>query len=382
MLNLSIGLMLSAGNGGVAAPDAPVITQTTAAGNNPMQWDATYTNLIIGTDYIRCRWRIDAGAWTYETDVLFDSAFYLDYGVDGVAYPWPLFTAEVFTTGQVVDVQEGILRGGITTWSNTLTDTMAASGLPIPSTGLGIYQNAADLSTMWQLVAGATAVAADGDVVGRWDDQSINARHLAAAADNTTRPTYHTAGGIHYVEFDGSNDMLRYLADLGLWNASGFTLAIAMRSVSNATAAALVSSGNTGSNNQFYNAVYARSTATFEEDAGVYIRNNSGVDVLSSTVNTYTNAFDGTDRVIIIEDDGSGVTIYKDNVAGSRRAYTRSGNTLTLNNFVLGGLLRTTAGNHFPARVHALAVWPSTILSSGDRAAVNTYFGSLQGRSI
>lgn len=107
---------------------APVLTRTSVAGTNPMSWSSDYTDLIIDTDYICCRWRVDGGAWTNETNVLFDSAFFMDYGVDAATYPWPLFAAATFNGGEVIDVQEGILRApDATVWSTSLTDTMAVT---------------------------------------------------------------------------------------------------------------------------------------------------------------------------------------------------------------------------------------------------------------
>lgn len=364
------------------APDAPVLTQTSDPGFNPMAWSSDYTSLIIDIDYIRCRWRIDGGAWTYETDVLYDSDFEMDYGIDGAAYPWPLFAAEPFATGQVIDVQEGILRNGVTAWSNTLSEEMLPGGLPIPQTDLALYVDASDTATLWQLIDGTTPVTADGQVVGRWDDLSSLDHHMAAASNGSTRPLYKTSGGYHWVEFDGTDDILRYMADLSMWNASGCTVAISMRSLSNGITKTLVGSASTASGNQFYNAVYSQNLAGNQANAANYIRNNSGVDVMASTLSNYTSAFDGSDRVIIMVDDGSGITIYKDGVAGTRRAYTRAGNSLTLNNVTLGGLLRTTVSNWFAGRVYGMAIWPGRALDATERGEVNTYFASLYGGTL
>jgi hypothetical protein len=106
---------------------APVLTLTSTAGTNPMSWSSFYEDAVIGTDYITMRYRINGGSWIDETDVLFDSNFWLTYHIDGDPYPWPLFAVDTFAGGDVVDVQEGIKRGGVTTWSTSLTDTMAST---------------------------------------------------------------------------------------------------------------------------------------------------------------------------------------------------------------------------------------------------------------
>ena len=111
----------------VAAPvdaTAPTISRTTPSGSNPMSWSGDYPGVIPDSDYLRCRWRVDGGAWTYETDHLFTSDDFFN-SEDGVAvYAWPIFDTYAFPAGALVEVQEGILRNNVTVWSNTISDTM------------------------------------------------------------------------------------------------------------------------------------------------------------------------------------------------------------------------------------------------------------------
>lgn len=129
-LQLGINLGPRRAGGGVAPvpPTAPTLTRTSTAGTNPMSWSADYPSIIPDSDYIACRWRVNGGAWTTETEVLFTSEMWFDYLDGNWSYPWPLFDAAVFSGGQLVEVQEGVHRGSqAIVWSATLSDTMAAS---------------------------------------------------------------------------------------------------------------------------------------------------------------------------------------------------------------------------------------------------------------
>lgn len=117
----------TAGEEELPAATAPVLTQTSDEGANPLAWDTEFTDLIVDVDEITMRWRVDAGSWTDETNVSVDSAFYYDHILDGEPLVWPLYAAAVFSGGDVVDVQVGVLREGVTVWSNTLSDTIAVS---------------------------------------------------------------------------------------------------------------------------------------------------------------------------------------------------------------------------------------------------------------
>lgn len=64
-----------------------------------------------------------------------------------------------------------------------------------------------DLSTMFTTSGGSTNVAADNDPVGRVEDISGNGFHLTQATAGA-RPTYKTAGGLHWIEGDGSADWI------------------------------------------------------------------------------------------------------------------------------------------------------------------------------
>src|SRR5580765_4978507 len=79
----------------------------------------------------------------------------------------------------------------------------------------GFAYDFTDLTKMWQLITRATA-ATVGSVVGAIDDISGNGRNMAAAANDTTRPTLVALGQLG---FDGTNDIL-FSTSPGMWLAA------------------------------------------------------------------------------------------------------------------------------------------------------------------
>jgi hypothetical protein len=267
------------------------------------------------------------------------------------------------------------LAVGVT--SDTFSITSAVT-LPIPTTDLGAYFDASDLTTLFQTITGTTPVTTDSDVVGTWIDSSGQGFDLSATANNTTRPTFHESGGVRWVEFDGSNDLLRRTAALGLYDAGSYTIAIAGRFNPSAAEAALLSEAHDGAS--IFRCCAGNPTAA---NLGVHYRLPDGSTVpIGPTTTLITGALDNSDTVLIFTDDGSQITAYDDGVAGTTRSYTRSGNMADVSRFAFGALLRSAASHYMAGRYHAVAIWPGRVLDSSERAQVNSYFASLQGRSI
>jgi hypothetical protein len=267
--------------------------------------------------------------------------------------------------------------GGV---SDTFTVTTSAAADPLPqAASLGLWLEART-TKLYKEIAAANAVSADGDTVGAWKDLTANAFDLTAAADDTTRPLFKTSAGINWVEFDGTNDMLRRLAALNLWNASGYTAMIAMRSLTLAASKYLLHQGSSTDANAVFGVVGTDATPTAHSWNFYRATSPAGATVLQNYNNA--SAFSGSDVILTIVDDGSTVIGYVDGTAGLSRSYTRAGNTITMDRLSLGAQLRTTTGGWMNARVHALAIWPGVVLNSTDRAQARIYLASLQGRTI
>jgi len=96
----------------------------------------------------------------------------------------------------------GISAGAITNAGKSVT--------PIPQqiSGLQLWLDAADASTLFQSAGGATATA-NNDPIGQWLDKSGNARH-STQTTGANKPLLAKASknGLNTVFFDGSNDQL------------------------------------------------------------------------------------------------------------------------------------------------------------------------------
>jgi len=71
----------------------------------------------------------------------------------------------------------------------------------------GAWYDPSDLSTLFQDAAGTTPVTSDSDPVRLMLDKSGNGNHAVAPNDDA-RPRYKTAGGLHWLEFDGVDDVI------------------------------------------------------------------------------------------------------------------------------------------------------------------------------
>lgn len=124
-MRIGLGLGIGSGGGGGPPPTAPTLSLTSISGTNPPSWETTYTNVIIDTDEILMRYRVNGGAWINELPVLATSAWYDDYVIDGLPYVWPEFSADApFPSSALIEIQEGIDRNGSVVWSAILSDTM------------------------------------------------------------------------------------------------------------------------------------------------------------------------------------------------------------------------------------------------------------------
>ena len=78
----------------------------------------------------------------------------------------------------------------------------------LPTDGLVLHYDPADISTLFQDSAGTTPVTADGDPVARINDVTGSGVNLDDPINDAGRPTYRTDGTLHWLELDGVDDSL------------------------------------------------------------------------------------------------------------------------------------------------------------------------------
>jgi hypothetical protein len=95
----------------------------------------------------------------------------------------------------------------------------------------GDWFDPSDLSRMWQDTAGATPVTADGQTVARIDGQRgvVSLRQSDAAK----RPAYKTSAGLHWLQFDGTNDSFSSAASVSIDNVHSIVAGVKVNSLAN-----------------------------------------------------------------------------------------------------------------------------------------------------
>lgn len=261
----------------------------------------------------------------------------------------------------------------------SLGTSWASSWLPTDLTGLVWWAEAASASNK-SSIAGTGAVT-DGTAVGYLADLSGSLNHFLAAADNTTRPTFRsTAGGSPSVQFDGSNDALFRLANLGLFDSTHCAVFIALRGNTPAASSVLFGEGGadgSGNSSLFH---YLRHHASTANMSDVFARNNTATSVHGVGLLNAASAY-ASDKVVGVTFTSTAGEVFVDGVSIDTSTYSRVG-TSTFGVASLGASRgNSTINGWFAGYFHAgLAV--TTIPDATGIANIVTYLGALQGRSI
>jgi hypothetical protein len=177
---------------------------------------------------------------------------------------------------------EELKRAG--TWPRVFEDPTSVSGLQL-------WLDASDASTLYDATTGGSLVAADG-TVKRWEDKSGNNRHATQSTD-ANRPVRKTAvqNGLDVLRFDGSNDFLSIPPLSGLPNAYTF-FGVAKR---NSSAANFCFAGVQAATGESYFPAFARIrsealTYALGANGGNNNPNHTEYDITNTPL-TSTNAF-------------------------------------------------------------------------------------------
>lgn len=355
-------------------PGAPALTLTSASNDTTPNFDVDLPSGygdardVAVNDVLVIEYALQSGgAW----------ATYVSYPITA-----PDISADIINKAGVTPLAHNtyqfrayLTRGATTGTISAVVSNVVVQLFTPSSLSPALWLEADDLATLFQNIAGSTAVSADGQTVGTWNDKSGNAFHLTAAADDTTRPTYNTSGGLSWVTFDGVNDVLRRLAKLGMYDASACSVYLAMRA-NPATSARLVADGSSSSTNPIYAPMF--SDPAVASTSQVYLRNDAGTQI--NLKFSKTGVFNNSDCVYGIEDTGSLINSYLNGVLTAGTSYTRTG-TVTTDRFALGALLRSTPASFFAARVYNVVI-VKRALTGSERSALLTYMGAKAGLSL
>ena len=124
-------------------------------------------------------------------------------------------------------------------WQTVESDLAAI----VAADGSAGWFDPSDLSTIFQDSAGTTAITADGDPTGLFQDKSGNGYHYSQSTA-AARPTYKTDGTYHWIQSDGVDDTLTALHRFGLAANPNLTVSVAVEAISVATFDTLLTIGS------------------------------------------------------------------------------------------------------------------------------------------
>jgi hypothetical protein len=260
--------------------------------------------------------------------------------------------------------------------SLSLTSNLSLSGgaasLEAPETisGLQAWYDPSDLSTMWKDTAGTDPVTADGDAVARIDDKSGNARHLTQGTA-ANRPLYKTAGGLHWLQFDGTNDQLS-VNSAGLRITGDLTLCAGVYKNAGGTFGGILScqTGAATVNAYEWRLSNHGTLAVMEFIAG------DGAAVESDAVGTVTGTLAAAHVLSVRRDGGATIDFSLDGADEIQQAHTKVPTADASSVFVMGN--RNATGIPLAGRIYAATVYDA-LLSAGDLGTLETYVGGKCG---
>jgi hypothetical protein len=179
----------------LSAPSAFVVGNWTLATNGNVVISALPSN--GGLTITSIEYRIDGGSWAAASGITEFSV------VNGRTIN---FTVPSYT-GQDIEIRAvNAIGGGAASDVKSAVSSFTPASL-FAASEQGAWYDPSDLSTLWQNAARTVPVTTDGDPVRVMDDKSGNGRELSASSD-AVRPIYRTSGGLHWLEFDGTDDTM------------------------------------------------------------------------------------------------------------------------------------------------------------------------------
>jgi hypothetical protein len=269
-------------------------------------------------------------------------------GGGGSGLSWasvPASATATGTAGQIAyDGEYFYVATGANTWKRTALATWATF-TPATITGLQLWLDASDATTLYDATSGGSLVAADGGVA-RWEDKSGNARH-ATQGTSGSRPLRKASvqGGKDVLRFDGSNDSLSIAsstATFKLLHSADSTVFLVFKSGTTANpgqAGYVVLATGNGSSSQigFELATIDSDPSTANDAVSVFtVRGSSG----TWPVYTFENNYFASNTFGLI----SLVSKPADATASNRVALRKNGGNLSTNN-APSGVQTVNTGN-------------------------------------
>ena len=225
---------------------------------------------------------------------------------------------------------------------------------------------------LFQDAAGTVAVTADGDPVGRMLDQSGNGNHAIQTVSGS-RPIYRTDGTLHWLAFDGVDDLLS--GDAFIW-AMALTTGVSVSAGMEAPAQSdrrLIAEGSSTNDQPVYCPL--QSYAIVASELTVFARDNVRVNLIDQADMAGGVAFNGSAHVITHKNFANVATNLIEGVQVASFAYSPS--TITVDSFSIGALLRAVGDAFYEGRFFGCV-----ISEASNTADQDSYLASLAGVTL
>jgi hypothetical protein len=259
---------------------------------------------------------------------------------------------------------EGFKRAG--TWPIAFVSPKSLSGLQL-------WLDASDASTLYDATTGGSLVAADGGVA-RWEDKSGNGNH-ATQSTEANRPLRRSSvvNSRDAIDFDGSNDGLSVNALSSIFSGvnNPFTvIAVAKTDVTNSTQD-ILSAGNSSNNNENVRCVWNNGSQKASISREPLIGNQGKLLAGDTSLGTTTRA------VSFVFNTSTGI-VFVDGSSDSSATDLAISSSLPLNVVGVGFLPRLNPAVYFNGYICELTLY-NAALSNANRAAVESYLMSKWG---
>jgi len=238
--------------------------------------------------------------------------------------------------------------------------------LPRSISGLQIWLDASDNTTLFDNTTGGSIVTSDGAAIARWEDKSDNQRHITQSTAGS-RPILKKSiqNRNDIIRFDGVDDIL-FRLDAFVYSAGASTIFCVIKATPTANTTLMTERSSITSNPNYIVLACGFSDSTKLRS---YIRNDANTNVLDIQTPTLS-AFDGTFQLIGKVDTGSNIALYINKTTNTNSNYTRS--ATTLDRFAVGGSRAATSSAFFACDLAEIIIY-NRVLSSLDRQKIENY---------
>lgn len=238
---------------------------------------------------------------------------------------------------------------------------------PDAISGLQLWLDAADASTLYDATSGGSLVAADGGVA-RWEDKSGNGRH-ATQGTSANRPARKTVelNGLDGLDLDGTNDSMAVNSIASFFSGTNkvFTIFGVAKTDATGSTQDFLSIGNSANNNQNIRATWNNGSQKLslnrEPPTGGVTKSVTGGTSLGTAAKVATWRF-----------DGSNGRLFLNGVSDATTTDLAQASNININVASVGVLPRLSPAVYFNGLIFEILIYNSA-LSDADREAVENY---------